>query len=546
MKFGVITTQTKTLSYWENSILEFFSTQSYTEEIHSLNICYHPQVKSQKTNILCGLLVKTQYMIEKKLHSLKTVPSANLNDSGSSATHSHQVYFNKLSQLEILQIDWVVGLNLDPLILEILQSNGSQILHFESNQELRANPNVPDYFAANICQVPGLSVSLSMSKNGQVFELIENTVYNRHWSALKNESQYLELSVHLIEKYQKLLYSNEKFIASQGSNHPKMSLKIGNHYPSTWGVLKYSASFYNRILRKPIRKIVQKIKPVRFNCWHLMIGQGQLLSHNISHSADSIKQRDMTRGKINLLSMPKNEFWADPFLFKFQGSLWAFFENYSYQSHRGKISCGKIIDNQIVDVQDVLNLPYHLSYPQIFEEQGEIFMIPETCENNRVEVYKCLSFPTKWVLYSTAFEGQPISDTTYHKDEQGQAWLFLNKGLGAQVNAELFIYQINSLKFESIIPHKQNPVLIDSTCGRNGGSLFRHEGTLMRPAQNNSYGIYGYGFGVYQINSLTVDEFKQTLVQEFHPNFYPGIFSTHHLHQIDDHFIIDVAFERMS
>lgn len=36
--------------------------------------------------------------------------------------------------------------------------------------------------------------------------------------------------------------------------------------------------------------------------------------------------------------IPKDEFWADPFLFEYQGKRYVFFENYSYVTKRGKIS----------------------------------------------------------------------------------------------------------------------------------------------------------------------------------------------------------------
>ena len=72
-----------------------------------------------------------------------------------------------------------------------------------------------------------------------------------------------------------------------------------------------------------------------------------------------------------------------------------FFENYSYNSKKGKISCGKIIDNKIVDVKDALDLDYHLSYPFIFKENDNIYMIPEANANRRLEIYKCVNFPNK-------------------------------------------------------------------------------------------------------------------------------------------------------
>ena len=201
------------------------------------------------------------------------------------------------------------------------------------------------------------------------------------------------------------------------------------------------------------------------------------------------------------VKLPKNEFWADPFLFKYQKEVYVFFENYSYKTKLGKISCGRIDNNKIVEVQDVLDLEYHLSFPFIFQESGDIYMMPETSQNKRLEIYKCVEFPTKWELFKTAFEGEIIKDAFFFDDKLSQKWLFLNKSSGpnTEVNSELFVYKVDSIQLNSIQPHKQNPVLIDARIARNGGSIFNLNGNIYRPSQNNTFGIYGRALNINKI-----------------------------------------------
>ena len=73
------------------------------------------------------------------------------------------------------------------------------------------------------------------------------------------------------------------------------------------------------------------------------------------------------------VKLPKGEFWADPFLFNYQEQYYVFFENYSYKTKKGKISCGRVEGNKIIDVVDVMDFDYHLSYPFIFEGGGRNF-----------------------------------------------------------------------------------------------------------------------------------------------------------------------------
>jgi hypothetical protein len=246
--------------------------------------------------------------------------------------------------------------------------------------------------------------------------------------------------------------------------------------------------------------------------------------------------------------MPRDVFWADPFLYKYKGQFYVFFENYSYKTRRGKISVGLVTGSKkegysIVDVRDVLDLDYHLSYPQIIEEAGELFLMPETHENKRLEVYRCVQFPEKWELYATAFEGEVLADATYFCDENGDKWLLLNKGLTR--NAELYVYKIDSLKLEHIHAHRANPVLIDCRKARNGGAIFKYGAAYYRPSQINTHGIYGRGLQINRIKKLTLDEFEDEEVIGIEPNFKKNLIGIHHLHQVEEHFVFDACYKRL-
>lgn len=233
------------------------------------------------------------------------------------------------------------------------------------------------------------------------------------------------------------------------------------------------------------------------------------------------------------IKLPKDEFWADPFLFPYKGEAYVFFEIYSYKTKLGKISCGRIQNNEIVEVQDILDFDYHLSYPFIFEEDDSIFMIPETSDNNQVEIYKCESFPNKWSLYTTAFEGEKIVDTSYYKDENGQQWLFLNKAFEDH-SSNLYIYKIDTLKLNKIEAHKKNPVIIDTRLARNAGKIFNLENKKIRHSQNNSIGVYGYGLNLNVIKKLTIDDYIEEKIVSIEPDSHKGIKATHNLSLLDD------------
>ena len=134
----------------------------------------------------------------------------------------------------------------------------------------------------------------------------------------------------------------------------------------------------------------------------------------------------------------------------------------------------------------------------------------------------------------------------FFNDENDVKWLFLNKKVDPNVpmNNELFIYKVDSLKLKHLVPHAMNPVIIDASVARNGGSIFQLEDEYYRPSQANIEGVYGRALNINKINTLTIDKYSETRMIMTHPNFHKGLVSIHHLHQSDEGFVFDAAYKR--
>jgi hypothetical protein len=90
-------------------------------------------------------------------------------------------------------------------------------------------------------------------------------------------------------------------------------------------------------------------------------------------------------------------FVADPFMVRAGGVWYMFFEAFSLETDKGEI--GLAISDNGLDwkyQQIVLSEPFHLSYPYVFEWDGEHYMIPETLEAEAIHLYKAIDFPTRW------------------------------------------------------------------------------------------------------------------------------------------------------
>ena len=357
--------------------------------------------------------------------------------------------------------------------------------------------------------------------------IIDKAFYNPCWSYVRSKNLIFESSVTLLFKNIRLLQLNH-FSIEESSVYDNILYKS----PKLVNTLKYILNFYFTILKKCWQKLNSIIFRSRYNCWTIFIGEGNFLNSTLF--------------RLKPVKMPKDEFWADPFIFNYNSENYIFFENYSYKSKRGKISCGIIKGNQLVEISDVLDLDYHLSYPFIFEENNNIFLIPETCDNKRLEIYKCVDFPCSWELYSNAFNGENIIDAHIYKDQNMQKWLFLNKqeNQNSSNNSDLYIYKFDSLKLDDLQPHLQNPVIINSKTARNGGAIFKYNNEVFRPSQGNVEGIYGRSLNINKIEKLTINEYIEKTVITTYPNFKKGLISMHHLHQKDELFVIDAAYNK--
>ena len=356
--------------------------------------------------------------------------------------------------------------------------------------------------------------------------VIDKAYYNRHWAFAKTNIMVTENSVNLLLKNLRKL--------NRGEYNPTKSLVYYNELyvaPSFWVVIKYLLHYYKNFFGRFIDRVLMALGR-RSYCWTLFIGKGNFMNKTLF--------------RIKPAELPKDEFWADPFLFKHQNETYVFFENYSYKTELGKISCGRLEGTKIVDVVEIMNFDYHLSFPYVFESKGEIFMMPETRQNKRLEIYKCLEFPTKWELHKTAFEGERVVDAFFYKDSTDQHWLFLNKqdNVNTTADCELYIYKVDSPELNTIQPHTQNPVIIDARVARNGGCMFSHEGKTYRPSQSNTHAIYGRALNINEVEKLTIDEYIENTIVTVEPNFRKGLERMHHLHQIDDMFVFDAAYKK--
>lgn len=254
---------------------------------------------------------------------------------------------------------------------------------------------------------------------------------------------------------------------------------------------------------------------------------------------------DLTVSDFTRLWPPKDRFWADPHVVFENGAYYVFVEEYLYASHKGHIS---VIE---IDPQGkhqapvrVLETDYHLSYPFVFEWQGQYYMIPETAHNHTIDLYACVEFPRRWEFRMHLMENVRAVDTTLTY-AGGRWWLFtaLSEEGRAVMPAELFLFSAPDFMTTDWTAHPCNPIVSDIQKARPAGRLFQQAGKLYRPSQY-SHGVYGYGIDLNEVLVLSEDCYAEKAVVAVRPTWDEQAQATHTFSQAGSLTIIDAFTQR--
>lgn len=217
---------------------------------------------------------------------------------------------------------------------------------------------------------------------------------------------------------------------------------------------------------------------------------------------------------------PRDRFWADPHVFFKDDRYYIFVEEFVFKKDRGHIS---VIEMQksgkYSDPVMVLDEPFHLSYPYVFDHNGTVYMIPETYQANSINLYECTVFPTEWKHRETLMDKVKAVDSTllFSRDKW---WLFTNisEPEGTFNSNELFVFFSDKLIDGIWHSHPMNPVITDIKRARSAGKIFEQNGVLYRPSQCG-VPTYGYGIKLNEIVTLTENDYQEKEIAFIEPGW---------------------------
>ena len=226
------------------------------------------------------------------------------------------------------------------------------------------------------------------------------------------------------------------------------------------------------------------------------------------------------------------EFIADPFLLKNDGLYYVIFEYLNSWKGNGEI--GYAESTNLIDWSykgTILKKPYHISYPYIIKSENHYYMVPETSANNDIQIYKAVSFPSKWKYLMKLMEGKPFKDTSIFYYDQ-YWWMFTTYD-----NKNLHLYYSSKLLSDRWTKHPQSPVL-SGRYARPGGSILFYKNKILRFSQD-SVPNYGTKLVAFEIKELNAKKYCEHIYSERYPFLNPGGsgWNSERMHHID--FLLD-------
>jgi len=207
---------------------------------------------------------------------------------------------------------------------------------------------------------------------------------------------------------------------------------------------------------------------------------------------------------------------ADGFAFLDKGKIWILCEEFSYKENKSSLA---IIEYSPIKgfstPSTLLKKATHLSYPYTICYEGKMYCIPESCNENQVNLYEFDPSSNKLVLLKTLLKNLKAVDSTVFR-YQDRWWLFCTlQDCGS--NTYLYAYYADRLDGD-YLPHANNPVKTDIRSARPAGRVFVHEGKYYRPSQDCST-TYGGEININRIVELTPTCFSEVTEVTLQPSW---------------------------
>lgn len=499
------------------------------------------KILKQRKNILYSIFKK----IDNKLH--KSNPNAfELKDFGNieplrsvdfiniTQNDDNEDYIDAKKIVEIKKYDIDVLISMGPSLINksLIKTTkyGIWTLYFSQNK-------VSSKYLFGLWEVlenrdeTGVELQVFLENRDQPILLDNSFSLTHHTSPNLNRNSYYWKSSSFIPSKIRELYDQggiDFFNHAQKLNtHPRFYSNTYYKHPTNREMIVLGTKLF-------LKKILNKSRSLLYTDQWILL-----------YNLNSTKTISTSFFQFKKMLPPRDRFWADPHIIMRNDKYYIFIEELLYSNNKGYIAVIIMDENgEYSKPVKVLEKDYHLSYPYLIEDNGELYMIPETRSNKKIELYKCIDFPLKWELEKTLIDNISAVDATI-LIKDNIYWLFANvvRNDGASSLDELFLFSSDKLVSDNWIAHPQNPIVSDVKSSRPAGNFFTYNNKLYRPSQNGSK-RYGYGMKINEVIEFDKNIYKEKIVDDIYPNWDKKLIATHTINSVDNLTVIDALMKR--
>lgn len=329
--------------------------------------------------------------------------------------------------------------------------------------------------------------------------------------------------------------------ATEGSYFRNQQYLYARSIPYLTSVLRQIAEGREQVIEDRVYDGVLYKSPLVLDQVAYLFGMARRLTHKVLRKllfrhrwevaiVTAASWRSAVLWRAKPVKAPAGSWIADPFLFEDGGETWMLAERYVEAKSRGVIALFRKVSGkpEFAYVEDVLEEPFHLSFPFVFRHGGDLFMIPESADARQVRLYKADGGPHHWTLASVLIDNVDAVDTMVVPASDGNLGLLtsIKRASCGSFNGELHGYLGSAPDGPWIA--LSDPVSVSASLGRNGGMIDAPDG-FYRVAQSPGFGEYGKCANVTRIDSLDNLGLDETLVQVIQPAFDPRVERVHHI-----------------
>lgn len=186
--------------------------------------------------------------------------------------------------------------------------------------------------------------------------------------------------------------------------------------------------------------------------------------------------------KYNTIDGTCFQWYADPFPFERDGRRFIFVEmmpRFARKGNPGGTICviELFSDGTYSKPCEIIKEPFHLSFPNVFECNGEVFMIPESGHNGDIRLYRATDFPYKWKLDKILLKnGENLVDSSLLPFDSKLLLITYDWN-----HHQTLVYQID-MQEKSLLPMSVTNLINE----RPGGNAVKHNGCYYRVLQDCS------------------------------------------------------------